>query len=494
MKRVGLFIVGFLFVFAVYFWEGSTSIVIAQSGGVTWSQPVMFSNPETNAFPPTIIADMAGNIHLMWSQTVTENPPPGEGDTIFYTRWDGKEWTPPADVLLSPDGAAASPELAITPDGMLHAIWQTGGRTARVLYSHAPAYRAEDPKSWSYPISLGSPALDLSLAFAADAQGHLHAAFASMETFDVVYRRSDDGGKTWPVWVDVPGGLRLSDEQTSFPRLTVDGKGRVHMVWTVIPWPGRAVVYARSDDGGDTWNEPQVIDTFTRKDYRADYGPTVIDVEAVGDDEIHLIWDGAPTVERNHVWSADGGKTWSRISIVFPQVTLTGRSGWNDMEEDSLGNLHAVSIQPNDPPLHASWNGAAWSTPDLIPASGPKEWLRIAISQGNQIMVIWTDKTDDPYTNWYVLGQIDAPELATQPLPVPTPLPTATPLPPTPTSVYYRPTPPPFTVSLPEDVLTQSSLQVNPAFGAFVGVMATMLLIGVAFVVNFGKEQWRRKD
>lgn len=226
--------------------------------------------------------------------------------------------------------------------------------------------------------------------------------------------------------------MQQGDEYPAYPRLAVDGRGRVHAVWTVMPWQGRLAMYARSDDGGTTWGVPQVIDSADRADYVADYGPIFIDVETHGEDEIHFIWDGAPTVERNHAWSSDGGATWSAPVRLIPEITQVGRAGWNDMVADSAGTLHAVALIR---PWYAQWTSAGgWSRSTAIGQTQFAEWIRLALSRGNQLHVVWTDKTpNQPNSVWYVHGQTSAPAAPAQALPTvapsPAPGPTSTVLP-----------------------------------------------------------------
>lgn len=472
--------------------------ILAQTG-VVWSDPIMLSTPGIKANPPTIVTDVANNVHIMWSQTMASTR---AGDTLYYTRRDGKtmEWSKPIDVLVSPspeDGAIA-PELAVTPDGMLHAIWNTGGLNAKLLYARAPACCADNPKNWSSPKLLGSP-VQSTAAMVADRAGRLHVAFASQETKGIVYLRSDDGGDTWPVWVDIRGGMTLSEDFSIYPRLAVDGRGRVHLVWSVLPYPGRAAMYARSDDGGDTWNDSEIIDLATRKDYENGYGPIYIDVEAHGNDEIHLIWDGAPTVNRNHVWSSDGGETWSDINLLFPEVTGAGRSGWNDMAFDSAGILHAVSLKATGPPLHATWDGHTWSNTDRVVSSGPAatytELLRVAISHGNRVNVTWLRITGDRLdTVWYAQGIASAPEVAAQPLPtVISPAPTTAVnliKKATPTAIAATPTTvrPQYLTSATDNIDIGASS--SPTRGIIIGLIPAVLLIGIVIGVKlWWKEQ-----
>jgi len=486
---------------AVWLWGyREATNAAAQSDTVVWSEPIRLSDPKFYAWYPAIVTDIAGNVHVMWSQTMSGDPENYGGDTLFYARWDGEVWSPPVDVLVSPRGTvAAFPDLAVTPDGTLHAVWRTGGEFRELMYAHAPACCADDHRNWSQPTSLGMPVFETT-ALVADDRGRLHAAFASQETGNIVYRRSDDGGATWPVYVNILGGMQRDDEYTAYPRLAVDGRGRVHAVWTVMPWAGRLVMYARSDDGGDTWGEPQVIDSVYYGHYANpeahgfSYGPIFIDIEVHSEDEVHLMWDGAPTVERNHLWSFDGGETWSGPDLLFPEITGVGRGGWNDMVVDSTGTLHAVALGQ---PLYDSWPGGDPSRSTPLGQGREMccyaEWTRIALGLGNQLHVVWVDLKGVGliFPVWYVHGEVmSAPAVAAQPLPVPTltPIPT-----PTVSASLVTESATPTRPTRPVSDNTSPSGTVDPMSAVLWGVIPALLIVSIVLVFSTRQVQRRRR-
>lgn len=463
-----------------------TSWPASAQARVVWSAPQLLSNPDRRSGAPAIVADAAGNVHVMWSEEVTDLGLPSDGDTLFYVRGDGKSWTKPVDVLALPGEGAQFPALAVTPDGTLHVVWSTGGQ-GQIMYSSAPACCADNPHNWSEPTSLGGPAL-ATAALAADNQGRLHVAFAPSDSQMIVYVRSDDGGRSWSQSAEISGGAIRADEYTANPRLAVDGSSRMHLVWIVEPWPGRYAMYAQSSDGGATWLAPLIIDRFDSGAYSSDgYGPEYIDVEA-REDEIHLIWDGAPTVERHHIWSSDGGKTWSEPLFLFPEIKDVGRAGWNDMVFDSAGTLHAVSLGK---PLHASWSGERWSVSDDVSrvdeAVAPGgEWVSAAVRLGNQLHVVWVDKFKEPFAVWHAWGTVNAPEVPAeeQKTVEPTALADSLALLTAPLDVTAtQMTTPPQTLAVTAvSPLPQSTT--NDAAGIVAGAVAALLVVGGVFIAS----------
>lgn len=386
----------------------------AQSVSVSWSQPVRLTDGSLRAWSPTIATDSTGNVHILWAQAMLSGGSSGMGDTLYYTRWDGQSWSLPSDVLVSPDQQGAeAPEIAVTPDGMIHAVWGTGGANSELMYARAPACCADDPRNWTAPISLGEH-VNVTSAIVSDSTGVLHVVYASLSTHKIIYQRSEDSGKNWSKPVQISGASQRSDEYPAYPRIAVDLRGRVHLVWSVMPYPGRAVAYSRSDDGGQTWKEPLLIDTYDAYRYEEGFGPYLIDVETSGNDIVHLTWDGAPTVERHHAWSQDGGETWSDPDTFIPELSGGGRALWNDMVVDSAGVLHAVSIKQ---PWAAQWSGG-WSQSVALSTRSYAEDIRIALSVGNQLHVVWLEViADTPSQVYYVHGVSSAPGIPVEELP-----------------------------------------------------------------------------
>jgi hypothetical protein len=400
-------------------WMGSVptgvKIAVAQSVSVSWGQPIILTDPKIQSWSPTITADSAGGVHILWSQSMLSGSPVGQGDTIYYTRWDGVKWSTPSDILVTPNGLGAEyPDVAVTPDGIIHAIWGTGGENSRLMYARAPVCCADDPRNWTNPVVLGT-SVNQTSAIKVDSQGTLHIVYASLSEKKVIYLRSENSGQDWSDPVSLLSGTRRQDEYTAYPRVSVDERGRIHVVWSIMPYPGRAVMYSRSDDSGVTWKDPVPIDAYDRFRYEEEFGPYLIDVEAVGEDEVHLSWDGAPTVERHHVWSSDGGETWSDPDTFIPELTGGGRALWNDMEADSSGVLHAVSIKQ---PWAAQWNRGGWSQSVAIGQRSFAEDMRLAISNGNQLHVVWLEVIPgSPSVVYYVRGVSSSPAEKGKPLP-----------------------------------------------------------------------------
>lgn len=445
-------------------------------------------------------------LHAMWSERPLDVKTTAEGLYFMYAQFDGINWTKPVDVVATflqesngEELGAEAPSLAYTPDGFLHLAWGTGGESSQLIYARAPACCANRATNWTKPVSLGIP-VNIGPTLVSDTQGRLHVAFADLESGNISYLRSDDSGITWNLRRLVQGKVRVGNEQPAYPRMAVDSKGRVHLVWSVLPFPGVFVLYARSDDGGETWTEPQIIDRADSGLYlNENYGPIFVSIATTidpnGKERLHMIWDGAPTVERNYIYSDDGGVTWSQRYLAFPEIRGVGRAGYNPMVMDSAGTLHGTSFF-----WYSTWLGNGW-LPNSIRfiESNSAEQGSVVISLGNQINVVWQDKFSEgiPPLVGFASGIAAAPRLAPQPLPeIPPEIRKLQPvapglrpqLPNEPTKAPFQPSPVPTWPAVNPEVVNVRS---NPMDVAVLGVVPVLAFLVIVTLVVFTRRARR---
>jgi Neuraminidase (sialidase) len=143
--------------------------------------------------------------------------------------------------------------------------------------------------------------------------------------WEVYYKRSTDGGKTWG------RDVRMTDTptHTRHPQILATGRSRVCCVWEdgqVFDgkrWSGDAALYAAiSEDSGQTWKPAKRI---TAVDAPHSWGTH--SKSYLCGSRIHLAWTDAPD-GRDHAMAAyymtspDGGLTWSA-----PQRLTTAQDG-----------------------------------------------------------------------------------------------------------------------------------------------------------------------
>lgn len=150
------------------------------------------------------------------------------------------------------DRAAASPDIAVGPDGSINLLWVDKGapRPATPPPAAPPAAAAAGDHSQH-----GAPS--------AAARSHTHKAY-----YDLYFARSTDGGRTFspPVRVNSKPG-ELWGFATSRPRLAVSKSGIIHVFYhgnRREPSAPRQAVdarYTRSTDGGKTFEPVRTLNS-----------------------------------------------------------------------------------------------------------------------------------------------------------------------------------------------------------------------------------------
>ncbi len=359
----------------------------------TW-QPLelLYESPQIER--PVAVADRYGGAHLFW-WGLTMNQEKDEPTGILYSYWDGQQWSVPVDVLVSPNRERAFfPEVAIDSLDTIHVVW--GG--ARLYYSSVPLGKADNPTSWSAPLSIGD---DKSVAstssIAVDSEDNLHVVFSEAGR-DVYHLVSFDHGRSWhrsAAVSSVPQNVT-----TLMPHLAVDGKNCVHVTWSqaALPnaYPPDGVFYSRSCDAGENWTEPVQL-------AGQNYGESNILVDQ--NQLIHVVYNGRVGVGgRYHRWSRDGGESWSDVvEIISPQDSPAGLTGEPCVVGDAMGHIHFIGADA----LYSVWDGEKWSRFVSLrspsPLSSYIEFPTLVISGGNRLHAVFWYNRVQLWTTWRLL-------------------------------------------------------------------------------------------
>lgn len=394
-----LFVTLMLFMF--FGWMVISGPALAESD--PWTAPVSVSSQlEGPSQFPKIVADSGGNLHVVWVENSFSER--GIPDAIYYSRFDGAQWSPPVDVLVSPAQRQINlGELVMLPNDELALLWIGGDQ---LLLSSALSASATQPGAWSTTPVL--PELSAQYAFMAFVPPTtLHIAVVDAPGYGVNFGKSDDLGYSWTeahsVWTPLSNAYAAQD-----PRICVDSSGRIlHLVWhensQETGWNPDKIWYMRSRDQGTSW-----IDQFSLSN-RGSSPNCAYD----GEGNLHLLWNnavGSPD-GRYHRWSSDDGETWSDPVVIFPG--LSGRTRAPAVGLDSSGALHVLTgaqAGVTTPMYWSWWTGQDWSNP--IPISGDlpsNESADLVVTNGNQLQAVWHFGYEDSSDVWYSTMQTDAP-------------------------------------------------------------------------------------
>lgn len=423
----------------------------------TWTQPVAL---ERNGWFPDIAADSSGRLHIAWANSViyaVRGTSIREGyDVVLYTSSEdnGDTWQPINEVAALKESMAGSvevtrPALLVDHKGILHMTY----RDIRVFYSNVPVQLANLAQYWTKQQQMTVNNLGYFSRLAVDSTNRLHMVWTEdvptsdcLICYHLFYKYSDDDGTTWSQEVDVsaiPTGAAK-------PQLFVDQQDNIHVVWEA----GRGgtlgqlsdpttVMYAVSYNRGESWSPPiEVVAPDAERSKNIAIGQD-------GSGNLVVVWWSLPEDVPYYQVSVDNGLSWSnpeRLPNVWGiWANYQSRLDTYSMATDSAGVLHLVMVgrlaeqDQSLRVLHLAWNGSAWSLPEAIVSynGDSPEWPRIAISNGNQINVVWFVRgrdfvwaaAADYYKVWYSHSRSSAPFVAPTPWPTmlpPTPTPKAT--------------------------------------------------------------------
>jgi hypothetical protein len=433
LNRLGFF-AGLLAFTALLAFPATT----AAQGAVTWSEPINLSSSLTSSNHPAVVADAFGYVHVFWSEDmngreVKPDELPDGGNTILYRRWDGKRWTDPLDILaIAGDPLAEFVSVAVDSSNQLHLVW-TG--LTKLYYSTAPAAEAYSVKAWSAPqvISPESARTQWEADVAVDSRNNVHVVYATKGAQTGVFHvMAAANSRAWSAPTRISGFLRENEVAFKDVRLVIDEQDRLHAVWSTANNNGfsQAVYYARSESGGEFWDEAVMLADATINNGFTGF-PSLLAYEPDRLLLIHVDQGNKGRIERT---SEDGGRTWSEPRFIL--TSMEGVNGFLIPLIDNGGNLHLVinarpSADQRTGIYYAPRAGLDWAP--IVPVAvdapyGPSaHYTDATVRLGNEIHVVWNQARGGEI--WYVRGVINGAEpIPAQPTPSPlvqtTPAPT----------------------------------------------------------------------
>jgi hypothetical protein len=303
------------------------------------SEPVNVSrSPKIFSWLPRIAIDAKGTIFILWQEIIFSGGSHG-GDILFARSEDaGKTFSHPMNLS---DSRAGDGKGRINRD-----IWHNGSLdlvvSGNTLYTAWTEYEGalwlrrslDGGKSFLDRLRIPDSRPARAPALAVDGNTvYLAWTVGDDASADIRVARSTDGGASFAAPVIVERSKAYSDA----PKLGVDRQGTLHLVYGESErglFAGRHVRYARSTDGGRSFEKPRNISG-------ADAGFPALGIDGKGN--LYVLWErfAGETLRPRGLGvalSRDAGRTFNAM-----QVPESAGSGWNGSLQGLLARKLAVS-------------------------------------------------------------------------------------------------------------------------------------------------------
>ena len=275
-------------------------------------------NPETFSWLPRVASGAKGEIFVLWQEIIFSGGSHG-GDILFARSADGgKTFSRPLNLSSSVAGDGkgrisrdiwhnGSLDLVVGPDGMVYAAWTEYEGPLWLRRS------TDGGKSFSEKLSVRTdkPARAPSLAVHGNTV-YLAWTVGDDASADIRVAKSSDGAASFGSAVIVDKTRAYSDA----PKIAVDGRGVLHLAYN----EGRRVHYTRSSDGGARFAPPRDISGGN-----AGFPSLSLD----GRGKLYVLWERFAEPYRARglelAVSADRGSTFSKTAV--PESAGAGHNG-----------------------------------------------------------------------------------------------------------------------------------------------------------------------
>ena len=279
---------------------------LAQSPGV-WGTTVNISESDTDSWRPSILLDTAGNIHVVWYDQALGS---AEGDIYYACRSPVDGWSAPQR-LSSAGEESSRPVMAIGTDDTVHVVWQEGASGEKeILYTSRPF-----EGTWTPARNISGTDGDSSLPrISASGDGRVHVIWQerSQGLPSNIYHTCLYSSTLWAT----PSDLSQSDGDSTLAVIVADAQGTVQVCWQDLS-SGNWEIFHAYLTSGNGWTTPQNISGS-----QGDSQSAGVAFSASG--VLHLVWSES---------AADGSQGESKILY----ATRAPNGAWSPVIEDLSG-------------------------------------------------------------------------------------------------------------------------------------------------------------
>lgn len=319
-----------------------------------WSPVEVVSIESTgDSWNPAIAVDDSGNVHVTWEDYSFYGGSGWDKD-IFYKRWNSttKTWTSVEVISIGSTSGCAYPTIAVDLYGNVHIAWSDWLSNEErygwyILYKY---WTAADG-SWSTI----EPVFDVNTSnsdlpsIKTDAIGNVHIAWTDYRNYkssgmdsDIYYNVRNSTTNTWGVTEVVS---KESSGDSSLPKIVITDSGEVHITWedkTAYEDSGIDLdIFYKYRDVLGSWKNTETVSTESTDD---SWHPTLA-VDNHG--KVHIVWRDATNYNKAgtdwdifYKYRDNNTAVWSETEVVSKESN--SMCGYPVIVVDNLSYAHIL--------------------------------------------------------------------------------------------------------------------------------------------------------
>lgn len=390
-----------------------------------WSKPYNLSLDSSPITALTTTTDSQSNIHILVSQPDSQAGSAVQLKTnVSYSGWNTQDsFIGPYPIFDRLDGVAKQFSLInYPPTNKIFLTW-SGGQSGEIYFSWALIDQATRQSGWAPPILIGgtSPGHEPSLAISPG--GVLYAIYAIPlnEQRGIYLTSSNNEGRQWTTPVQIYDGSSDNCDMVEQPSISVIDNNNISALWVCSTIPGGigplSLMASRSTDAGQSWMPAEVIVSGSVTWNRIIKTPS----------KVHRLWQEYKSGKTSiwHSISENNGVSWQPQKNIF---TSASEKVFTDIipmgEQLFLTHL----IQEDGSPMNLDfllWNGQNWIPKESLQITNSNinnvSALSSIVTPSNSLVVTYTHSqiTNLPEGNSNQLTLVSLPvELSSVNLPV----------------------------------------------------------------------------
>ena len=306
-----------------------------------------------------------GKVHIIWEEDYHDSG----GSDIFYASYDGFEWNGPIKITNSRNIPKERPHVSTSQDGGVFAVWNQAGEVYFREYDPISDKWLPDKRIATGDYEAGEPQV------AVDPDGNIYIFwFAEAGR---TYSRSRINGE----WENI---FRLSSTRRATQGGIAAGKdGRVWVIWREKQSNGEYKIYYRKRTKNTEWSSAEPMNWAGASQSH----PCI----AVGPDHVPVVsYEDVDVGEQREIWIC----TLDEDENPREMVEGVALHHYSRIAIDSEGNKHvAWQIGPGDFGFGIKYTNnmdGKWKSPVVMPnSSGWPKLPGIAADEGGNVALVW---------------------------------------------------------------------------------------------------------